>query len=129
MRAGRQPQTRRHAYLVSLVGIKQVVLAVNKLDLVGYQQEVFDAIVADFRTVAQPLGFTGIHAHSAVGTQGGLSPAAGTLVSGAYRNQLRNASFTQQILRKSCIPGAVGEPAKCQLPRIQRHPGSRSIEG
>jgi len=59
-RQGVLTQTRRHAYLVSLVGIKQVILAVNKLDLVGYQQAVFDAIVADFRTLAQPLGFTGI---------------------------------------------------------------------
>ena len=59
-RQGALTQTRRHAYLVSLVGIKQVVLAVNKMDLVGYKKEVFDAIVADFNTVAQPLGFTGI---------------------------------------------------------------------
>jgi bifunctional enzyme CysN/CysC len=59
-RQGVLTQTRRHAYLVSLVGINQVILAVNKLDLVGYQQAVFDAIVADFRTLAQPLGFTGI---------------------------------------------------------------------
>lgn len=59
-RQGVLTQTRRHAYLVSLVGIKQVILAVNKLDLVGYQQAVFDAIVADFHTLAQPLGFTGI---------------------------------------------------------------------
>ncbi|WP_374672593.1 sulfate adenylyltransferase subunit CysN [Acidovorax temperans] len=59
-RQGVLTQTRRHAYLVSLVGIKQVVLAVNKMDLVGYKKEVFDAIVADFHTVAQLLGFTGI---------------------------------------------------------------------
>ncbi|MFZ2974637.1 MAG: sulfate adenylyltransferase subunit CysN [Ferribacterium limneticum] len=59
-RQGVLTQTRRHAYLVSLVGIKQVILAVNKLDLVGYQQAVFDAIVADFHTLAQPLGFSGI---------------------------------------------------------------------
>ena len=59
-RQGVLTQTRRHAYLVSLVGIKQVILAVNKMDLVGYKKDVFDAIVADFRTLAQPLGFTGI---------------------------------------------------------------------
>ena len=59
-RHGVLTQSRRHAYLVSLVGIKQVILAVNKLDMVGYQKEVFDAIVADFHTVAQPLGFTSI---------------------------------------------------------------------
>ena len=59
-RQGVLTQTRRHAYLVSLVGIKQVILAVNKLDLVGYQQAVFDAIVADFHTLAQSLGFTSV---------------------------------------------------------------------
>ena len=53
-------QSRRHAHLVSLVGIKQVILAVNKMDLVGYKQEVFDAIVADFHALAQSLNFTGI---------------------------------------------------------------------
>ena len=50
-------QTRRHAYLVSLVGIKQVVLAVNKMDLVNYRKDVFDAIVDDFSTLVNPLGF------------------------------------------------------------------------
>ena len=59
-RQGVLTQTRRHAYLVSLLGIKQVILAVNKLDLVGYQQAVFDAIVADSHTLAQALGFTSI---------------------------------------------------------------------
>ena len=43
-RKGVLTQTRRHSYLVSLLGIRKVVLAVNKLDLVGYSKEVFDAI-------------------------------------------------------------------------------------
>lgn len=59
-RQGVLTQTRRHAYLVSLVGIKQVILAVNKMDLVGYSKDVFDAIVGDFNALAQPLGFKGI---------------------------------------------------------------------
>jgi bifunctional enzyme CysN/CysC len=59
-RQGVLTQTRRHAYLVSLVGIKQVVLAVNKMDLVGYKKEVFDAIVTEFQTLAEPLGFMSI---------------------------------------------------------------------
>jgi len=59
-RQGVLTQTRRHAYLVSLVGIKQVILAINKMDLVGYKQDVFDAIVADFRILAQSLGFNSI---------------------------------------------------------------------
>jgi len=59
-RQGVLTQTRRHAYLVSLVGIKQIVLAVNKMDLVDYKKDVFDAIVADFNSVAQPLSFEGV---------------------------------------------------------------------
>ena len=49
-------QTRRHAVIVSLLGIRDVVLAVNKMDLVGFDAETFDAIVADFRTFAERIG-------------------------------------------------------------------------
>lgn len=42
-------QTRRHAYIVSLLGIKHIVLAINKMDLVGYSQAVFQQILADFQ--------------------------------------------------------------------------------
>jgi len=51
-RKGVLTQTRRHSYLARLLGIRQVVLAVNKMDLVGYAREVFEGIVADFRTFA-----------------------------------------------------------------------------
>ena len=51
-RKGMLTQTRRHAFLVALLGIRQIVLAVNKMDLVGYEQGVFDAIEADFRRFA-----------------------------------------------------------------------------
>jgi bifunctional enzyme CysN/CysC len=56
-RHGMLTQTRRHAYLVSLVGIRHVVLAINKMDLVGYDQAVFDAIVSDFNNMAETIGF------------------------------------------------------------------------
>jgi len=55
-RKGVLTQTRRHSYLVSLIGIRNVVLAVNKLDMVGYDQTVFDGIVADYRSFAQEIG-------------------------------------------------------------------------
>jgi bifunctional enzyme CysN/CysC len=55
-RKGVLDQTRRHSYLVSLLGIRQVVLAVNKLDLVDYSQQCFDEIVADYRAFAAKLG-------------------------------------------------------------------------
>jgi bifunctional enzyme CysN/CysC len=59
-RRGVLTQTRRHSYLVSLIGIRQVVLAVNKMDLVGYAQDVYDAIVAEYRDFAGRLGLTQI---------------------------------------------------------------------
>jgi bifunctional enzyme CysN/CysC len=55
-RQGVLTQTRRHANLVSLVGIRYVILTINKMDLVGYRREVFDAILADFSSVAKLLG-------------------------------------------------------------------------
>src|SRR6185503_9054541 len=55
-RKGVLTQTRRHSYVVSLIGIRKVVLAVNKLDLVDYSEEAFDAIEADYRSFAERLG-------------------------------------------------------------------------
>jgi bifunctional enzyme CysN/CysC len=55
-RKGVLTQTRRHTFIVSLVGIRRVVLAVNKMDLVGYDQETFRAIEADYRAFAASLG-------------------------------------------------------------------------
>ncbi|MBS0411229.1 MAG: sulfate adenylyltransferase subunit CysN [Proteobacteria bacterium] len=57
-RKGVLTQTRRHSFLVSLIGIKNVVLAVNKMDLVGYDPKVFEAIVADYRAFAAEIGIT-----------------------------------------------------------------------
>jgi bifunctional enzyme CysN/CysC len=59
-RQGILRQTRRHAYIASLLGIRHIVLAVNKIDLVGYDRAVFDRIVEDFRSFAGDLGFATI---------------------------------------------------------------------
>src|SRR5579863_3657820 len=56
-RKGVLTQTRRHAYICSLLGIRHIVLAVNKIDLVNYSQDIFDGIVADFTRFAEKLGF------------------------------------------------------------------------
>ena len=55
-RKGLLVQTRRHAAIASLLGIRQVVLAVNKMDLVGFEQAVFDKIVTDFYALLGKLG-------------------------------------------------------------------------
>ena len=54
-RTGVITQTRRHTFLVSLLGIKHLVLAVNKMDLVDFSQEVFDRIVSDFKAFIAPF--------------------------------------------------------------------------
>src|SRR5690606_30821094 len=55
-RRGVLTQTRRHSYIVSLLGIRHVVLAVNKMDAVDYAQDAYDAIVADYMAFARRLG-------------------------------------------------------------------------
>ncbi|WP_067340162.1 sulfate adenylyltransferase subunit CysN [Stappia indica] len=56
-RNGLMTQTRRHAFIASLLGIHHVVLAINKIDLVGYSQERFNQIEAEFRAFAQGFDF------------------------------------------------------------------------
>ncbi|HVW54799.1 MAG TPA: sulfate adenylyltransferase subunit CysN [Rhizobiaceae bacterium] len=56
-RQGVLPQTRRHSFIASTLGIRHLVLAVNKIDLVDYSREVFERIVADYRSFAADLGF------------------------------------------------------------------------
>ncbi len=55
-RKGVLTQTRRHSFLAHLIGIRNIVLAVNKMDLIGYSQDVFDRIVADYREFAKSIG-------------------------------------------------------------------------
>lgn len=55
-RKGIITQTRRHAFIVTLLGIKKLVLAINKMDLVNWDPEIFDAIDADFFNFSQRLG-------------------------------------------------------------------------
>jgi len=55
-RKGVLTQTRRHSYLVKLLGIRHVVLAINKMDLVDWSREVFDAIVGEYRDFARQIG-------------------------------------------------------------------------
>ena len=55
-RKGVLTQTRRHSYLAHLLGIRSLVLAVNKMDLIGYDQARYDAILADYRSFATSIG-------------------------------------------------------------------------
>jgi bifunctional enzyme CysN/CysC len=59
-RKGVLTQTRRHSYLVSLIGIRKVVLAINKMDLVDYSQKIFDKIDEEYRAFARQIGLADI---------------------------------------------------------------------
>jgi bifunctional enzyme CysN/CysC len=59
-RKGVLTQTRRHSYLVSLLGIDRVVLAINKMDLIDYSHEIYDTIVAEYRDFADQIGITDV---------------------------------------------------------------------
>jgi bifunctional enzyme CysN/CysC len=61
-RLGVVPQTRRHSYIAALMGIPHIVLAVNKMDLVGYSPERLEEIVETFRKFAGPIGITSFKA-------------------------------------------------------------------
>jgi bifunctional enzyme CysN/CysC len=61
-RKGVLTQTRRHSYLVSLIGIRSVVLAINKMDLVGYAESVFERIEREYREFAAKIGLSDITA-------------------------------------------------------------------
>jgi len=56
-RQGILPQTRRHSYIASLLGIRHIVVAINKIDLMSYSEDVYDRIVADYLEFAKDLGF------------------------------------------------------------------------
>jgi bifunctional enzyme CysN/CysC len=77
-RKGVLTQTKRHSYLAHLLGIRNLVLAVNKMDLVGYDRAVFDAIVADYAAFASSIGIATFTAMPISGFKGdniiGLSP-------------------------------------------------------
>jgi bifunctional enzyme CysN/CysC len=69
-RKGVLTQTRRHSYLVSLLGIRKVVLAINKMDLVDYSHGIFDAIVSEYRDFARQIALTDVVAIPVSGLRG-----------------------------------------------------------
>jgi bifunctional enzyme CysN/CysC len=61
-RKGILTQTRRHSFIVSMLGVKHIVLAINKMDLVAYDRAVFERIKSDYEEMAKALGFLSIKA-------------------------------------------------------------------
>jgi len=77
-RKGLLTQTRRHSYIVSLLGIRHVVLAVSKMDLVDYAESVFAPIAAAYRALAQRMGLDDVMYIPISAVHGDNIVAAGT---------------------------------------------------
>jgi len=60
-RKGIQTQTKRHSYIISLLGIKNVIVAVNKMDLMNFEESVFENIKSDYAKLAQQLNIDDVH--------------------------------------------------------------------
>ena len=69
-RKGVLTQTRRHSYLAHLLGVRHIVLAVNKMDLIGYDRAAYEAIVDDYRAFADEIGIAGFTAIPLSGLRG-----------------------------------------------------------
>ena len=97
-------QTRRHSFLVSLMGIRHVVLAVNKMDLVGYDQARFEEIVAEYRTFAASIGITTFTAMPISGFVGdnitGASPNTPWYVGPSLMQHLESVEIDEDRLQR-----------------------------
>ena len=114
-RKGLLTQTRRHAYIVSLLGIRHVILAVNKIDLVGYDQAVFDGIRAAFAAFAAPLGFTTV-------TPIPVSARFGDNMSAASDNMpwYRGPTLLEQLETADVEEDRAGQPFRLPVQWINR---------
>ncbi len=86
-RKGVLTQTRRHSYLAHLIGIRHIVVAVNKMDLVGYAEEVFDRIVEDYRAFAKSIGIAAFTAIPISGIKGDNIAAAPSTETPWYKGE------------------------------------------
>ncbi|HWU76757.1 MAG TPA: adenylyl-sulfate kinase [Rhodanobacter sp.] len=98
-RRGLLPQTRRHTYICGLLGIRHVVLAVNKMDLVGYDQAVYDTITAQYKKLAADLGISEVHclpvSALAGDNVGGRSSRMGWYAGGSLLDVLETVDVTR----------------------------------
>ena len=125
-RKGVLTQTRRHSFLVSLLGIRHVVVAVNKMDLVDYSQEVFERIEADYREFAAELGIDDITVIPMSALKGDnvveRSPNTPWYAGPTLLEHLETVEIDDDRARPAAVPpaGAVGQPAQPRLPRLLR---------
>lgn len=125
-RKGVLTQTRRHSYLAHLIGIRNIVLAVNKMDLVDYSQTRFDEIVAEYREFATSIGITDFTAMPISGFKGDniTAPSANTpWYSWPQPDRAsRRGRSEQRAGTDAPVPhaGPVGQPPQSRFPGLFR---------
>ncbi len=125
-RKGILTQTKRHSRIVSMLGIRQVALAINKMDLVDWSQQTFDEIELVFRRFAQDLGFETITAIPLSALEGHNVVEAGRTAMPWYGGpsllQWLEDVKTEDGRCSAAVrhAGAVGESAESRLPRFFR---------
>ena len=129
-RKGLLVQTRRHAAIASLLGIRQVMLAVNKMDLVGFDQRVFDRIVTDFYALLGKLGPLAVTAIPVCARDGDNVTApstrmpwySGTTLLRRWRAPSRTRTWPSA---RSACRCSLCRGRTARFPRLCRHGGER----
>ena len=130
-RKGLLTQTHRHSIIVSLLGVRHVVLAVNKIDLVDYSESVFRQIEADYRKFAETLGFRSLIALPISARHGdnvsSLS-AAHALVRRPALARISGKRRSRGGSPERALPPAraMGQPAAPGFSRLRRHNPERT---
>ena len=126
-RKGVLTQTRRHSWLVALLGIRHVVLAVNKMDLVDFAEERFREIEGEYAAVAQQIELPDVQLHPGLGA-GGRQRRRGERQHALVRRPdaarlPRERRGRPRAHGGRAVPhaGAAREPAELGLPRLRRH--------
>ncbi len=124
-RKGVLTQSRRHSYLVNLLGIRHIVLAINKMDLVDWSQARFDEIVAEYRAFADQIGIKALTAipMSALKGDNITEPSEKSpWYEGPRADALAGGGARRGRPAGEAVPhaGPVGEPPQPRLPRLLR---------
>ena len=124
-RKGMLRQTRRHSYIASLLGIRHIILAVNKIDLVDYSQDVFDKIVTDYQEFASKIWIQTIQAIPLSARFGdnviGRLPTCPGTRDRRYCSNWRTFRWTARRSTSFPLSGAVGQPSQLGFSRFFRH--------
>ena len=130
-RKGLLTQTHRHSIIVSLLGVRHVVLAVNKIDLVDYDERIFRDIVIAYRKFAEPLGFRSLFAIPISARFGdnisSVSPRTPWYQGGHLLQRLETIEVEEDRRSAPISPaGAMDQPPASRFPRLRRHDPERA---